>query len=159
MLVRKAFYYWQFAAVAVLPAWLLIGWALWGQAGSFAAVAISTPFLVLALLGVLGLTVARQSVRQTRTVSWLDVGVAGAWHVFVIATGLFGVATAAFAALSVAAGIIAFASSGWQLVDETRKRVRRVFETFQGGAVAYRPKQQTLDAGEYVVLPPSDPPR
>ena len=160
MVVRKAFYYWQFAAVAVLPAWLLLGWALWGSSGDFAGVAISAPLLVLALLGVAGLTFARKSVREKHTASWLDVGVAGAWHAAVIATGFFGDGTAAFAALSVALGIAAFWSAGWQLVDETRRRVRRVFETMQnGGAVPYRPKQQPLDAGEYVVIRPPEPPR
>ena len=159
MVVRKAFYYWQFAAIAVLPAWLLIGWTIWGRAGEFAAVAIATPFLVLALLGVAGITFARKSARTTRTASWWDVGVAGAWHAAVIATGFFGPATSAFAALSVALGIAAFWAAAWQLVDETRKRVRRVFETFSGPAIPNRPRQQPLDAGEYVVIRPSEPPR
>jgi hypothetical protein len=160
MVVRKAFYYWQFVAIAVLPAWLLIGWALWGQSGDFGGVALAAPFLVLALLGVAGLTFARKSAREKRAASWWDVGVAGAWHALVIGTGFFGDATQALAALSVAAGIIAFWGSAWQLIDDTRKRVRRVFETLQtGGAVPYRPQQKPLDAGEYVVIRPPEPPR
>jgi hypothetical protein len=162
MLVRKAFFYWQFAAVVVLPVWILLGWTLWGRAGEFVGVAIAAPFLVLALLGVAGITYARKSARTTRTASWLDVGVAGAWHLAVIAAGFFGAATGAFAALSVALGIAAFASVAWQLVQETRKRVRRVFETIQRGAVPSGTpgaKQAPLDAGEYLVIRPSEPPR
>jgi hypothetical protein len=166
MVVRRAFFFWQFAAVVALPAWLLLGWAIWGSAGDFAGIAIATPFLVLALLGVAGVTFARKSVRTQKAVSWMDVAVAGVWHVFVIATGFFGPGTAAFAALSVAAGILTFWATTWQLVDETRKRVKTVFETIQRGAVPYQPRQTPIDAGEYIVLKPGeravrpgDPPR
>jgi hypothetical protein len=162
MLVRRAFFYWQFAAAVVLPAWILLGWALWGQKGEFVGLAIATPFLVLALLAVAGLTYARKSVRSTRTVSWLDVGIAGVWHAVVIGAGFFGPATGALAALSLALGIAAFWSVAWQLVTETRKRVRRVFDTIQRAAVPSSPgtgKQTPLDAGEYLVIRPSDPPR
>lgn len=162
MLVRKAFFYWQFAAVVVLPVWILVGWTVWGRAGQFAGVAIAAPFLVLALLGVAGVTYARKSARTTRTTSWLDVGVAGAWHLAVVAAGFFGAGTGAFAALSVALGIAAFASATWQLVQETRRRVRRVFENIQRGAVPYgtpAAKPAPLDRGEYLVIRPSDPPR
>ncbi len=156
MVVRRAFFYWQLAAVVVLPAWLLIGWAIWGTAGDFASIAIATPFLVLALLGVAGVTFARKSVRTKKAVSWLDVAAAGVWHAFVIATGFFGPGTAAFAALSVAAGILAFWAAVWQLVDETRKRVKQVFETVQRGAVPYQPRPRPIDAGEYIVLKPGE---
>lgn len=162
MLVRRAFFYWQFAAAVVLPAWILLGWTLWGRAGEFVGLAIATPFLVLALLAVAGLTYARKSARTDRAASWLDVGVAGAWHAAVIAAGFFGPATPAFAAFSLALGIAAFWSVAWQLVTETRKRVRRVFDTIQRGAIPYgsAPSKQTpLDAGEYLVIRPSDPPR
>lgn len=156
MVVRRAFFFWQFAAVIALPAWLLLGWAVWGSAGDFAGIAIATPFLVLALLGVAGVTFARKSVRSTRASSWLDVAAGGVWHVFVIATGFFGPGTAAFAALAVAAGILAFWATVWQLVDETRKRVKSVFETIQRGAVPYRPPQTPIKAGEYIVIEPAD---
>ncbi|MCU1571163.1 MAG: hypothetical protein JWR33_1904 [Naasia sp.] len=160
MLARRAFFYWQFAAAAVLPAWLLLGWALWGSSGSFAGIALATPFLVLALLAVAGFTVARRSVRDARAVSWLDLGVAGAWHVLVIALGFFGPWSSIFAALSVAVGIVAFWSTAWQLVAETRKRVRSVFASLERAA---RPPgspgaQAPVNRGEYIVLPPSQTP-
>jgi hypothetical protein len=160
MLARRAFFVWQFAAAAVLPAWLLLGWALWGSSGSFAGLALATPFLVLALLAVAGLTVARRSVRQSRAVSWLDLGVAGTWHVLLIALGFFGPFSNVFAALSVAVGIVAFWSAAWQLVDETRKRVRSVFASIDRAA---RPpgspaSRAPINAGEYIVLPPSQSP-
>jgi nitrate reductase gamma subunit len=159
MLVRRAFFYWQFAAVAVLPSWILVGWALWGHAGDFVGIAIAAPFLVLALLGVAGLTYARKSVREVRAVSWIDVAVAGVWHVLVIATGLFTPATSALAALSIAAGIAAFWAVSWQLIAETRRRVRRVFQIMEQGAAPTAGKQAPIEAGEYFVIRPSDSPR
>ena len=33
MLIRRAFYRWQFAAAIVLPIWLLIGYAIFGSSG------------------------------------------------------------------------------------------------------------------------------
>src|SRR4051794_7323569 len=158
MLVRRAFFYWQFAAIVALPAWILLGWALWGRAGEFVGIAIATPFLVLALLAVAGLTYARKSVREVRAVSWIDIPVSGVWHVLVIATGLFTPFTSALAALSVAAGIAAFLAVSWQLVTETRRRVRRVFQLIdQGGSPSAR--QAPIEAGEYIVLRPPEPPR
>lgn len=155
MLARRAFFYWQFAAIVVLPAWLLLGWALWGTAGSFAPIALATPFLVLALMGVAGTTYARKTVRSTRTSSWLDVGMAGAWHLTVIGVGFFSGATPAFAALAVALGVVAFWSAAWQLVTETRKRVKKAFEAIERAGRPAGGPRAPLDAGEYIVISPS----
>ncbi|MCU1438096.1 MAG: hypothetical protein JWP66_1183 [Naasia sp.] len=157
MLARRAFFFWQLAAIVVLPAWLLLGWAIWGSAGTFAAIALATPFLVLALIGVAGITYARKSVRSSRTVSWLDVGVAGAWHLAVVGVGFFSPATSVFAALAVALAIAAFWSAAWQLVTETRKRVKKVFEAIDRAGRPTGAVQPPMDAGEYIVISPSTP--
>jgi small-conductance mechanosensitive channel len=157
MLARRAFYYWQFPAAVLLPGWLLVGWSLWGDGSGFVGIALTAPLLVVAVLVVAGLTVARRSVREAKAVSWLDFGVAGLWHLLIIGLGFFGQATNLLAVLAVAAGIAAFWLVIWELVDETRKRVRRVFEQIDRAARPSPPQSRTpIDAGEYIVLPPND---
>jgi NADH:ubiquinone oxidoreductase subunit 4 (subunit M) len=52
MLLRRAFWYWQFAAALVLPFWLLTGYAIWGAGtAGFLGVAILAPLTVVATLG------------------------------------------------------------------------------------------------------------
>ena len=158
MLARRAFYYWQFPAAVLLPGWLLVGWSLWGEGSGFVGIALTAPLLVVAVLVVAGLTVPRRSVRQAKAVSWLDLGVVGLWHLLVIALGFFGQATNLLAVLAVAGGIAAFWLVIWELVDETRKRVRRVFEQIDRAARPNPQQSRTpIDAGEYIVLPPNDP--
>ena len=158
MLARRAFYYWQFPAAVILPGWLLVGWSIWGQGSGFVGVALTAPLLVVAVLVVAGLTVARRSVREAKAVSWFDVAVVGLWHLLIVALGFFGGATNLLAVLAVAAGIAAFWLVIWELVDETRKRVRAVFEQIDRAARPGAPHPRTpIDAGEYIVLPPTDP--
>ncbi|THG31735.1 hypothetical protein [Naasia lichenicola] len=160
MLVRKAFYWWQLASVVVLPVWILVGWAVFGSStSSFLGVALTAPFLVVALLVVTGLLLARRSVRTTRALSFLDVGVLAAWHAMIIGLGFFGATAELFGVLSIAAGIVAFWAIAWQIFDEARKRVRAVFETID--RTARTPASRApIDAGEYIVIqPPSGAPR
>jgi hypothetical protein len=157
MLLRRAFFYWQTAAALVLPVWLLIGWGIWGTStGSLFGVAVTAPILVLALLIVVGLTLARRSVRESRAVSWLDVGVLAFWHAMLIGLGFFGDSAGWFAVFGVIGGIVAFWSAVWQLVTETRRRVRAVFDGIQRAAAPQPANRQPIDAGEYIVLPRSD---
>ncbi|BDI21907.1 hypothetical protein [Herbiconiux sp. L3-i23] len=160
MVLRRAFFYWQTAAALVLPVWLLIGWGIWGtSAGELLGVAITAPILVVALLIVVGLTIARRSVREKRAVSWLDVGVLTFWHAMLIGLGFFGPAANWFAVFAVIGAIVAFWSAVWQLIRETRRRVQAVFDEFQRVAAPQGTRKPPVDAGEYIVLPPSDDPR
>lgn len=157
MLLRRAFFYWQTAAALVLPVWLLVGWGIWGSsAGELVGVAITAPILVIALLIVVGLTIARRSVRQQRAVSWLDVGVLALWHAMLIGLGFFGPASNWFAVFAVVAAIVAFWSAVWQLVRETRRRVQAVFDEIQRAAAPQGAPRPPLDAGEFIVLPPTE---
>ena len=159
MVLRRAFFYWQTAAALVLPVWLLIGWGIWGTtAGELVGVAITAPILVVALLIVVGLTIARRSVRAARAVSWLDVAVLGFWHAMLIGLGFFGDAASWFAVFAVIGAIVAFWSAVWQLVTETRKRVRAVLDEFQRVTEPSGTRRAPIDAGEYVVLPPKGNP-
>lgn len=150
MLVRRALFYWQFAAVVVLPLWLLIGWAAWGSAGL--SVLLAVPFLVLAMLVVMGLTFARKSVRESRSVSWIDAAVLTVWHLAIVGAGFYGGGANWFAALIVLTTMVAFWLALWQLVAETRRRVRRVLASFEQLVGPAVPRREPLSAGEYIVL-------
>jgi uncharacterized membrane protein YuzA (DUF378 family) len=155
MLVRRGFFYWQTAAAVVLPVWLLVGWGIWGtSATGFVGIAFLAPALVLGLLIVVGLTLARRSVRETRAVSWLDVGLLSLWHLSLIGLGFFGESASWFAIAGVIAGIAAFWSAIWQLVTEVRRRVRAVFEEIQRVSAPQSGPRPPIDAGEYIVLDP-----
>src|SRR5690606_28300103 len=86
MWLRRAFYYAQYWAIPVLPLWLLIGRGITidGPGWEFVVLLFAAPALSLALIVVMGITMARRSVRRARLVSWLDVGVLTGWYAVVV---------------------------------------------------------------------------
>lgn len=141
MIIRRAFYYWQFIAAVVLPVWLLVGWGISGGNGfQFLALVIGCPILAVVMFALAGLAIARRAVRAERAVSWLDVGALTAWHVVIIAAGTFGAWTSAFAILAVLIAVGLFWLTLWELLTDTRRRLARVMDAFQvqaaGGAAA-----------------------
>ncbi|WP_134517919.1 MFS transporter [Cryobacterium frigoriphilum] len=143
VIIRRIFYSWQFAAVAVLPLWLLIGSAIFGTGGwavlgvFFGAVALGLSLLVVALL-----VYARKEVRSSRTVSWPDVGVLTLWHGLIIGIGFAESASGWLSVLVVFVGIGAFWFALWELYDAARKRMRAM-----------------IDLVEQQARPPAGPPR
>jgi hypothetical protein len=103
---------------------------------TFVFLLFACPVLAVAMLIVLGLTLARKSVRSHRMVSWLDVGLLGAWYLAILATGL--VAQPVMAVLVVALAAATFWAAIWQLYTETRRRVQTAFASFTA-----------IPAGEY----------
>ncbi|MFT3799310.1 MFS transporter permease [Microbacterium sp.] len=91
MWLRRAFYRWLIPAAFVLPLWLVIGWIVFGaSAWALLWVFISAP-IVLAWQLILTLLVrARGTVRASGTVSWMDIGVIGVWHLLIVGLGTFG---------------------------------------------------------------------
>jgi hypothetical protein len=81
MLARRALYYAQFGAVPILPLWLLIGRGIVidGTGWEFVLLLFVCPILAVAMLIVVGLTVARKSERRTHEVSWLYVVLLSDW--------------------------------------------------------------------------------
>jgi hypothetical protein len=130
MWLRRAFYYAQFGAIPILPLWLLIGRGLVveGPGWEFVLLLVVCPILVVAMAIVVGITVARKSVRRTRRLSWLDVGVLGAWYLAIIAAGT--IAHTGMAVLVVVLSVAAFWSALWQLYTETRRRVESALAAF-----------------------------
>ena len=129
MWLRRAFYYAQYWAIPVLPLWVLIarGVAV-GGGWELVVLLFAAPALSLALIVMMGLTMARRSVRRARLVSWFDVGVLGAWYAVIVVAGLF--SNPLVAVLAIALTIVAFWSSVWQLFVETRRRVNTAIASF-----------------------------
>ena len=146
MWLRRAFYFAQFWAIPVLPIWLLIGRGVMmdGIGWGFLALLVACPLLSVAMIAVMGITMARKSVRRSRMLSWLDVGVLTAWYLSIVFAGL--IANAFVAVLVVVLMLVAFWSAVWQLVVETRLRMNTAFASFE-----------SMQARAYQSSPSDDP--
>lgn len=130
MWLRRAFYYAQYWAIPVLPLWLLIGRGITidGPGWEFVVLLFAAPALSLALIVVMGLTMARRSVRRARMVSWLDVGILTCWYAVIVIAGLY--SNPLVAVLAVVATLVAFWSAVWQLYVEARRRITTAMSGF-----------------------------
>ena len=155
-MIRRAFYYWQFIAVLVLPVWVLIARGIYGSSvgWDFVLFLILCPILAFALLAIAGLTVARKSVRDSKSVSWIDAGLLTVWHAAII---IYGFVDASFpAALIVIVAIAAFWIALWQLVTETRNRFTSLVEGFERDAQRPTYPGEKLDNGRVIILEPDE---
>ncbi|TFC18986.1 MFS transporter [Cryobacterium algoritolerans] len=140
MFVRRLFYYWQFIAVLVLPAWLLVGASVFGASGwmvvgsFFGGVLLGIGLLLVALL-----IYARKDVRTRRAVSWADVGALTLWHALIVALG-FTARSGGLPVLIVVVGLAAFWFVIWEFYSAARARMREMFvvidETARFGSAA-----------------------
>ncbi|MFB2597206.1 hypothetical protein ACEXQE_05375 [Herbiconiux sp. P17] len=167
MIIRRAFFYWQFPAAVILPAWILVGWGVFAATGwQIIGLIVGVMMLTVAMLATAGLIFARKDVRAERAVSWLDVGLLTVLQGLIVAVGFFTPATALLGTLSVVAVIALFWSGIIQLVVETRRRVRATLAAFEAQAqqatrLQSPPRTPRID-GEYIVIETSDrtvPPR
>ena len=152
MMIRRAFYYWQFIAVIVLPLWVLIARGIYGSSvgWDFVLFLILCPILAVVLLAIAGLTTARKSVRSSKSVSWIDAGVLTVWHAAII---VYGFVDASFpAALLVIVAIAAFWIALWQLVTETRNRFTSLVEGFEREAQRPSRPGENLNNGRVIIL-------
>ncbi len=138
MWLRRAFYYAQYWAIPVLPLWLLIGRGITidGPGWEFVVLLFAAPALSLALIVIMGLTMARRSVRRARMVSWLDAGILACWYAVIVVSGLY--SNPLVAVLAVVATLAAFWSAVWQLYVETRHRVTLAFAGYDSVQVTSR---------------------
>jgi hypothetical protein len=155
--VRKAFYWWLFPSAVLLPAWLLIGWAIFGTGGwTFVGLLVVCPILFVAQLAVGGIMMARKSVRDSRAVSWYDVGLLAAWHLAIVFFGLFIPGVSSWlAVLGILLGLAAFWVSLWELVTEARMRVQQTFEAYERAAQPQqvrRPEGGFADDADIIVI-------
>ena len=139
MFVRRVFYHWQFIAVLVLPAWLLVGASIYGSGGWDVVGSFFTGLVVgVGLLAVSLIFFARKEVRSTRMVSWADVGILAFWHGLIVAMGFsYGIAPG-LAALVILVGLGSFCFAIWELVAAARRSMEAMLllveETARGPA-------------------------
>ena len=164
MVLRRALYYWQFIGALLLPVWVLIGRGIIAAdvGWDFVLYLVLCPILFVAMIAVAGLTVARKGVRDARAVSWQDAAVIGVWHASIITYGFL--AISGLAAVVVVVGIVAFWSAAWQLLRETRARVKDAFSLgpIDAGTYAADSYDPGVDAGRVIIINPDgsreDPP-
>ncbi|NQX10021.1 MFS transporter [Microbacteriaceae bacterium VKM Ac-2855] len=110
MRARRAFGSWQFIAALILPAWVLLGYGIFGGSSGWTTLGllIAAPILAVALAVVASIVAFRVTVRPTRSPAWPDIAVLGAWHASIIWFGFFPSGAWAIGMLSVVIGIAAF---------------------------------------------------
>ena len=152
--IRRVAFVWQFAAAVVLPLWVLTGYAIWGAGvGGLLGISLLAPLLVVAQLGLAVLLTARSAVRRARMLGLADTGVLAVLTAAVVGAGFFGPATTWFGVLAVAAMLGGYWLGGYELVTDVRTRMRRTLAD-----LGFRPPETraSMDAGEYLVIKPSD---
>lgn len=146
-LIRRAFFYWQFTAVFVLPAWLFVGWGLFGGSGwGFLGLLITAPIVFVALLVIALIVYARPAVRRTRAVSWKDVALYAVLHGSVIGLGFYGSTATLFVVLAVLAAIAGFWLSLWELVTDGARSMKATMDAFEQAAQVPPPTQPAAAA-------------
>jgi hypothetical protein len=154
--LRRALYRWQFAAVVVLPAWLLVGWAAFGSGGwELLLVMLAAGALGVALLVTLGLVRARRSVRTARAVSPTDAVVLGVLTLAVVGTGTYSVVSTWCAVVAALAAVALIALAVRQLLAETRQRMQEVIAVIERDAQPRPPEWKAAegpDAGRTIRL-------
>lgn len=161
MWLRRAFFRWLIPAAFVLPLWLFVGWIVFGASPwALLWVIVSAPIVLVGQLILTLLVRARGTVRADRAVSWADAGVLGAWHVLIVALGVFDSRWWwPILFLAVVVGVGALWSSLSQLWREARPSVA-VLRTPAG--VGYvppaEPRRHTADPEVIVITEGRTPP-
>jgi len=162
MWLRQAFFRWLIPAAFVLPLWLFIGWIVFGASPwALLWVLVSAPIVFVWQLVVALLVRARGTVRAERAVSWTDAAVLGAWHILVIALGVFdGRWWWPVLGLTILVGVAALWAGLSQLWRETGPRVSLLRTATGVGYVPPPREEPTRRAGheEIIVIRENTPP-
>lgn len=155
MVLRQAFFRWLLPAAFVLPLWMLVGWAIFGQSGwgLLWVLLIAMPSVCIAQLALTLMTRSRPSVRAERALSWSDVAGFGVWHVLTILVGCF--IDGAFPWLLTGA-VVAVLALFWlqlrQLWSEARGAGARLRETIAWSTLAIPPRTHDSAADPGVMI-------
>lgn len=156
MVLRRLFFRWLFPAAFVLPLWLFVGWIVFSGGSGWALLwlFVAVPAVFVSQLLLTLVVRARTSVRETRAVSWRDLAGLGAWHVVIVALGVFDSRVFfPLLVLSIVGALLLFWSSLSQLWNEARGAVT-VLHTTDGTAyippTPERPRQPV--DGEVIVV-------
>jgi hypothetical protein len=155
MVLRRLFFRWLLPASLVLPAWMLVGWAIFGRNGwgLLWVLLMAIPGVLVSQLVLTLLTRSRPSVRAERAVSWLDVAGFGVWHVLTILVGCF--IDGAFPWLLTGAIVVAVAllwMQLWQLWSEARGAGARLRETITWSTITTQPRTDRTAAEPDVIV-------
>ncbi|BDZ38428.1 MFS transporter permease [Microbacterium suwonense] len=155
MWLRQAFFRWLLPAAFLLPLWLFVGWAIFGQSAwsllwvlLMAMPAVFGGQLVLTLL-----TRSRPSVRAERALSWWDVAGFAVWHALTIAVGLF--LDGGFGWLltgAIVTAVALFWLQLWQLWNEARGTGLRVRETVSWSASSRADRREPSREPDVVII-------
>lgn len=156
MVLRRLFLRWLFPAAFVLPLWLFVGWIVFSEGSGWALLwlFVAVPAVFVSQLLLTLVIRARTSVRETRAVSWRDLAGLGAWHVVIIALGVFDARVFfPLLVLSVVGALLLFWSSLAQLWNEARGAVT-VLHANDGTAFIPPTRERTrpAPAGEVIVV-------
>jgi hypothetical protein len=151
VIIRRAFYFALFPAAAVLPAWLLVGWAIFGGGGwALLGVLLGSLALFIAMVATSGLIIARTTVRAERAVSWPDVALQLLNYLAIAALGFFPPVGSALVVLVILLSIGTFWTVAWELFTDARRRMRQAFAGFENNG---QPNITGIRAdGEYIVI-------
>jgi hypothetical protein len=156
MWIRRAFYVWQFVAAAVLPVWVLLGYAISGTSiAGLLGVVLVAPLVLAVELGLALLFSARATVRQARALDAPAIAVLAAFQVGVLGFGVFGAVSAWFGLLAAAAAIGGFWLGGRLLMNDVRARMQAAFGPFNPAGPTIPTGRAPIDAGEFVVIKPA----
>lgn len=134
-LIRRAFFYWQFAAVFILPAWLFVGWGIFGSSGwGFLGLLITAPIVFIALLVIALIVYARPEVRRSRAVSWRDVALYLLLHGSIVGLGFYGDGATWFVVLGVLTAIAGFWLVLWELLTDGARSMKATMDAFEEAA-------------------------
>lgn len=159
MVMRRVVYRLLFPAAVVLPIWLFVARGiLSADAWAAAAFLIISPILFLVLASIAAFVTWRPGARTERVVSVADaVALPVLWAL------LIAVAVLSHPVLAVATAValfVVFWFTVWELVTETRRRIRAVAEDVEatlGGARASVPQRpKPTDIGEVIVVTSQD---
>ncbi|HWL59741.1 MAG TPA: hypothetical protein VNQ48_02530 [Microbacteriaceae bacterium] len=158
MSLRRAFLWWQFAAVLVLPTAVFFSRGVFGErlGWDLLVAALTAPVLGIALLVVALVILVRPSVLVSRAVSWFDMAVMSAWHAAII--WLCVTPSAWLVVAVIALALLAFWGALWQFVTDGARRIRTATRDFTArfeSATGVRRPSGPIDLGE---LRPIDDP-
>lgn len=142
MLLRRASYWVQLAAVVALPSWIVVARAIapTGLGAQDVVVFLAWPALAVAMIAVVGITWGRASVRSSRALSWMDVAALSTWYAVAILYGVFisrssELGTGLTGGFLVLVSIAVFWVAVWQLIVAARRRVKTVIANLDYRAV------------------------
>jgi hypothetical protein len=152
MWFRRAILKATIPAAIVLPLWILVmqGIVAGPSAGTYLALVIVCPVLFVAMIVIAVLLRVRKSTRTSGALTWRDATVAVVFWLALVASGLF--SFPALAVLDVVLLVGVFWLSAWELLDESRTRLKTFVD-----AMTVVPSQSSYippSRGETIIIEP-----